>query len=160
MANKIKQYYGIKYPFTNNNYDGHFIDLNTDIDGSVASEIAHVILTRKGTRIRKPEFGTKLINYIFDPNDELTWENIQDEIKTEVGRYVPNAVINDVAVIASTKDGDQATSEFEAKKTDDGITVITAPGNGIDIDSTIYLDVKYGVVKGATIENNRMMIKL
>ena len=137
MISKVKQYYGIKYPFTNNNYDGHFIDLNTDIEGGVASEIAHVILTRKGTRIRKPEFGTNLMNYIFDPSDDLTWDNIQNEIKTAVQKYVPGAVINDVAIITASESDDSP-----------------------DIDSTIYLDVRYGVVKGATIENNRMAIKL
>lgn len=137
MANKLKQYYGIKYPFTADNYDGYFIDLNSDIEGRVASEIAHVILTRKGTRIRKPDFGTDLIKYIFEPNDDLTWENVQSEIKTAVEKYVPSATINDVAVITSTnsEDGD------------------------ID-DNTIYLDVRYGVVKGATIENKRLAIKL
>ena len=137
MASKVKQYYDVKFPFTIDNYDGHFIDLNNTLEGKVASEIAHVILTRKGTRIRKPEFGTDLIKYIFEPNDELTWEGVFGEIKTAVKQYVPNAVINDVAVI---------------KKKDDE--------HSADDDASIYIDVRYGVVKGKTIENNRMGIKL
>ena len=137
MANKVKQYYDISYPFAADNADGYFIDLNNNLDSKVASEIAHVILTRKGTRIRKPEFGTNLIKYIFEPNDELTWDAVQNEIKNSVQRYVPNAVINDVRVVTASEN-----EELD--------------GN----DVNIYIDIKYGVVKGATIENNRIAIKL
>ena len=135
MANKVKQFYDIKYPFTANNTDGYFIDLSNSLDDKVASEIAHVILTRKGTRIRQPEFGTDLITYIFEPNDEVTWEKVQGEIKSAVEKYVPNAVINDVEILSSV----------DSEEID---------------ENEIYLDIRYGVVKGATVENNRMAIKL
>ena len=131
MANKVKQFYDIRYPFTVNNTEGYFIDLNSTIDDKVASEIAHVILTKKGTRIRRPDFGTDLIKYIFEPNDEMTWENIQSEIKNSVQKYVSNVTINSVDIIRSTTS-----------------------------DEDIFVDVKYGVVKGVTIENNRLAIKL
>ena len=130
MAN-IKQHYGIKFPFTSNNYDGYFIDLNNTLEDKIASEIAHVILTEKKTRIRKPDFGTDLIKYIFDPSDALTWQKIEDEIKDSVSKYVNGVTINSVDVIRST-----------------------------DSDNEVYVDVKYGIVKGATIENNRLAIKL
>ena len=131
MANKVKQHYGIKYPFTTNGNEGYFIDLNNTLEDRVASEIAHVILTKKGTRIRQPEFGTDLIKYVFEPNDELTWENVQAEIKETVQRYVSNVIINDVNVIKQEND-----------------------------DSDIFVDVRYGIVKGSTVENNRLAIKL
>lgn len=130
MAN-TKQHYGIKFPFTANNYDGYFIDLNNTLEDKIASEIAHVILTQKKTRIRKPDFGTDLIKYIFDPSDALTWQKIEDEIKTSVSKYVSGATVNSVEVVRSTND-----------------------------DNEVYVDVKYGVVKGATVENNRLAIKL
>lgn len=136
MANKTKQYYDVKYPFTIENLDGHFIDLNDTLEGKVASEIAHVILTRKGTRIRKPDFGTDLIKFIFEPNDEITWNGVLSEIKSAVQKFVPNATINDVEIIRTSDNDD------------------------IDNDNRIYIDVRYGVVKGKTIENNRMAIKL
>ena len=79
MANR-KQYYGIKFPFTANNLDGFFLDLNERIEDKVASEILHTIMTPKRSRIRKPEFGTDLAKYIFEPSDELTWENVKSEV--------------------------------------------------------------------------------
>ena len=61
----IKQYYGIKFPFTSNNLDGFFLDMNERVEDKIASEILHVILTPKRSRIRKPDFGTDLAKFIF-----------------------------------------------------------------------------------------------
>lgn len=130
MANK-KQFYGIKFPFTANNNRGFFIDLNDDLHGKVASEIAHVILTPKNTRIRMPEFGTDLIKYIFGLNDETTWADVEAEIKEKVSKYVPNCKINNITVVRDENN-----------------------------DNGVYVEVKYGVVKGKTVENNRMVVKL
>lgn len=130
MGNK-KQFYGIKFPFTSNNNMGFFLDLNSDLQGKVASEIAHVILTPKSQRIRMPEFGTDLIKYIFGMNDSSMWVDIEKEIKEQVSKYVPNCNINEINVV---KDENE--------------------------DNAVYVEVKYGVIKGVTTENNRMVIKL
>ena len=130
MADKIKQYYGIKYPFTDNNVNGHFIDLNQTIEDKAASEILHVILTRKGTRIRKPNFGTDLTKFIFEPSDELTWSNVENEVKNAVSTYVPGVKINSIQVVQT------------------------------DEDHEVYVDIDYTVMKGATPENNRLVAKI
>ena len=131
MANRNKQYYGIKFPFTANNLDGFFVDLNESIDDKVATEIMHVILTPKRSRIRKPDFGTDLAKYIFEPNDSITWDSILSEIKESVSKYVPNAGIDDVNVVYGTED-----------------------------PNAVYLDVFYSVKRGSIVENKRMAVKL
>lgn len=130
MADKIKQYYGIKYPFTDNNVNGHFIDLNRTIEDKAASEILHVILTRKGTMIRKPNFGTDLTKFIFEPSDELTWSNVENEVKNAVSTYVPGVKINSIQVVQTEEDHE------------------------------VYVDIDYTVMKGATPENNRLVAKI
>ena len=125
-----KQYYGIKFPFTMNNNEGIYLDLNNDYHEKVASEIAHVLLTPKGTRIRMPEFGTDLIKYIFEPNDSIMWDDVKDNIKDSVTRYVPNAAIKEIEVIRK------------------------------DDDNSLFVDLKFEVKKGRSVENNRMIIKL
>ena len=131
MANKNKQYYGVKFPFTKNNLDGHFIDLNETLDDKVASEILHVILTPKRTRLRRPDFGTDLIKFIFEPSDSLTWDAVSREVSENVGKYVRNASI-------------------------DGINVVY----GEEDPNAVYLDVRYSVKTGGAIENKRMAVKL
>ena len=127
----INKHYGIKFPFTIRNNDNVFLDLNNNLHEKVASEIAHVILTPKKTRLRMPDFGTDLIRYIFSPNDELSWGDIESEIRGAVNKYVPEGVLEKVEVFQSEDD-----------------------------DNTILLRVNFGVKKGNTIENNRMVIKL
>lgn len=127
----INKHYGIKFPFTIRNNDNVFLDLNNNLHEKVASEIAHVILTPKKTRLRMPDFGTDLIRYIFSPNDDLSWGDIESEIRGAVSKYVPEGVLEKVEVFQSEDD-----------------------------DNTILLSVNFGVKKGNTIENNRMVIKL
>ena len=127
----INKHYGIKFPFTIRNNDNVFLDLNNNLHEKVASEIAHVILTPKKTRLRMPDFGTDLIRYIFSPNDDLFWGDIESEIRGAVNKYVPEGVLEKVEVFQSEDD-----------------------------DNTILLSVNFGVKKGNTIENNRMVIKL
>lgn len=126
-----KQYYGIKFPFTDNNNDGIFIDLNTDGDEKVASQIAHIILTPKRTRVRMPDFGTDLIKYIFSPNDELEWSEVKEEISNAIKKYLNDITINDVNVIMDENN-----------------------------DNGIYVSIDYSTQRGNLIEKNKMMIKI
>ena len=131
MASKTKQYYNIKYPFTINNEDGLFMDLNESVRDMVASELLHIILTRKGDRLRMPNFGTNLIDFIFNPSDSITWSGVMAEIRDAVSTYLPNAHIDDVTVVRDEQN-----------------------------DNGIYVDVKYSVAQGNISTNNRVVVKL
>ena len=130
MAKK-RQYYGIKFPFTNNNENGFFIDLNSNIDEKIGSEIAHLILTPKGSRLKMPDFGTNLIRFIFNYNDNISWGDVESEIKEAVTTYISNASINEVKIIQDENN-----------------------------DNALILSVNFSVIKGASNENNIMLIKL
>ena len=95
-----KQYYGIKYPFSNQNTDELLIDLNENLNDKVPSDILHVILTPKGSRLRKPEFGTDLIKYIFGKDgQESDWDAIKDEVTNAVSRFVPDTKLEKIDVV-------------------------------------------------------------
>ena len=126
-----KQYFNVKFPFVCDNEDALFVDLNESYDEKINSEIAHVILTPKGRRLRMPDFGTDLIKYIFEPNDDLSWDGIENEIITNVKKYVPNVDIENVIVLRENNQ-----------------------------DDAIYVDIRYNIRKGNNNENNRMVIKL
>ena len=97
----VIQRYGIKYPFTSDNEEKMFLDVNNSEAECIKSKLLHVIFTPKGQKIRDPEFGTDLIKYIFSPNDAETWESVKKEIVTSVQRYVPGCIMNDVRVVQS-----------------------------------------------------------
>ena len=126
-----KQYYGIKFPFTSDNLNGFFLDLNLDLKDKVESEIAHVILTPKGSRLRKPEFGTNLARYIFEPNDEVSWEDVRNEAINAVEKYVKDVELEEIEVVQDEEN-----------------------------DNAMYIDLHYMVKKGMKEEHNRTVIKL
>lgn len=98
------QNFGIKYPFTSDNLDEMFLDLNESYEDSVKSKMLHVIFTPKGSRLRMPDFGTNLVQYIFEPNDRDTLSNIKSEITIQVGKYVPGVRFDDISVARDDKD--------------------------------------------------------
>lgn len=98
------QYFGIKYPFTSNNLDEMFLDLNETYEDGVKSKMLHVIFTPKGSRLRMPDFGTNLVQYIFEPNDGDTLSDIKSEITIQVGKYVPGVRFDDISVVRDDKD--------------------------------------------------------
>ena len=101
---KRKQYYGIKFPFIVENNDEIFLDLNEDFIEKAKSEMYHAIFTPKGQRYRLPDFGTRLIDYIYDTNTEVTWDAVKDEITAVIELYVPSVTIKDVVVYKDEND--------------------------------------------------------
>jgi phage baseplate assembly protein W len=126
-----KQFYDIKYPLTEESERLTFFDLNETFEDSVKSMVLHIILTPKGQRIRQPSFGTDLIKYIFEHNDEGTWNNIKDEIRKQISFYLPQVIFNNINVI-----------QDEENKHD------------------IYVEVDYSVENNGTITNNKTFVKI
>lgn len=102
-----RQFLGIKFPFRNDSQENFFLDLNKTDTDKVRSEICHVLFTQKGTRYKHYDFGTDLIRYIFEVNDEGTWSSIKSEIKEAVARWVPNCILNDINVLKNENDGSE-----------------------------------------------------
>ena len=99
----LKQHYGIKYPFTLENDDELYMDLNVTKEESLKSRLLHVIFTPKGQRLRNPDFGTDLIKYIHEPADETTFERLRSDITQQVYKYVPDIVFKDISIYDDEK---------------------------------------------------------
>jgi len=92
------QKYGIKFPINITSDEKTFFDLDSTQEEAIKSEIMHLIFTPMGQRLRKPLFGSKLIQFIFNPNDGQTWSDVVSEIKDMVSRNIPNCSIDNVNV--------------------------------------------------------------
>ncbi len=99
----LTQRFGIKYPFTLENDDELYMDLNTTPEDSLKSRLLHVIFTPKGQRLRNPDFGTDLIKYIHEPSDETTFERLRNDITQQVYKYVPDIVFKDISIYNDEK---------------------------------------------------------
>lgn len=94
-----KQFYGIKFPFTDVDVENYYVDLNKKQSEKVKSILMHVVFTPKGQKIRDPEFGTDLIKYIFEPNDSISWEGIKSEVSAAVNRYVNGVTLRNIEIM-------------------------------------------------------------
>lgn len=89
---------GIKFPFNIQSIQKTFLDLDSTPQDAIKSSLMHLIFTPKGQRIRNPEFGTNLIQFIFSPNDAQTWGEVKTEIQQAVTRFIPNTTLNNIEV--------------------------------------------------------------
>lgn len=112
----LTQKYGIKYPFTSNNNDGIYLDLNNTYADGVKSQVLHVIFTPKGQKLRDPEFGTDLIKYIFNPSDLNTFNEIKGEITRQITKYVPSVEFRDIVIYENDENGIIVMVEYGVKK--------------------------------------------
>jgi len=135
MANGVT--YGITFPFRDS-FDGKYLDLTDFEDQEVRSSLIHLLLTRKGARYFLPDFGTRLYEYIFEPLDGPTFNQIESEIRDSVGKYIPNLQINTISITdASTEEGVNPTT------TQDGMTnnTIALPGRaGLEYTAKVRID--------------------
>lgn len=99
----LTQRFGIRYPFTLENDDELYMDLNTSKEESLRSRLLHVIFTPKGQRLRNPDFGTDLIKYIHEPADDTTFERLRSDITQQVYKYVPDVSFKDISIYDDEK---------------------------------------------------------
>lgn len=127
----VTQKYGIKYPFTTDNDDGTYIDLNKTYGEGIQSQVLHVIFTPKGQKLRDPDFGTDLVKYIFSQSDSSTFGSIKGEISSQIAKYVPEVEFRDISIYNSEGD-----------------------------DNSIVVMVEYGVKQGNKTEVTKVAVKL
>jgi len=95
--------YGIAFPFRDS-FNGKYLDLTDTADQEIRSSLIHLLLTRKGARYFLPDFGTRLYEYIFEPLDGPTFNQIESEIRDSVQKFIPNLQITNISVYAATDD--------------------------------------------------------
>ena len=105
MANGIT--YGINFPFIQSE-KGNYLKLTETTDEEIRANIVHLLLTRKGSRYFLPDFGTRLYEYIFEPLDGATFEEIKSEIEEQIAKYIPNVTINSITVESYVDAGETA----------------------------------------------------
>jgi phage baseplate assembly protein W len=95
--------YGIDYPFRDSQI-GNYVQMTSTPEREVRADLIHLLLTRKGSRYFLPDFGTRLYEYIFEENDVVSFNHIEDEIREGVRKYIPNLDINSIKIMAAEDD--------------------------------------------------------
>ena len=88
--------YNIKYPLNDDPTTNTFFLTSKVTKDAFSSNLFLLLLTEKGERYYDPNYGTNLLKYIFEPNDNVTTMDIEQDIKQTVSTYIPNLNINSV----------------------------------------------------------------
>jgi phage baseplate assembly protein W len=89
--------YGLTFPFIDS-FDGKYLDLTDYPAEEIRSNLIHLLLTRKGSRYFLPDFGTRLLEYIFEPLDGPTFSDIEADIRQSIGLFMPNLIVTQVTI--------------------------------------------------------------
>ncbi|MEW6218537.1 MAG: GPW/gp25 family protein [Thermodesulfobacteriota bacterium] len=63
---------------------------------SVREVLLHILLTRPGERLLRPEFGAGLRDFVHRPNTEATRALLADSVRRAVTRWEPRVILEDV----------------------------------------------------------------
>ena len=134
--------YGISFPFVDS-FDGKYLDLTDYASEEIRTDLIHLLLTRKGSRYFLPDFGTRLYEFVFDPLDGPTFQNIEAEIRDSVERFMPQLQLTNIAITAPTSEASTLTpttagNVTELNLTDPNVSEYTAK---VRIDYAISNDV-------------------
>jgi phage baseplate assembly protein W len=95
--------YGIDYPFRDSP-KGDYLNMTEIPEKEIRANLIHLILTKKGSRYYLPDFGTRIYEYIFDQNDFVTYNLIEEEIREGVKKFIPNLEINNISIMSAEDD--------------------------------------------------------
>jgi phage baseplate assembly protein W len=95
--------YGIAFPF-NPSPVGKYLKLTETSNDEIKSNLIHLLLTRKGSRYFLPDFGTRLYEYIFEPLDSPTFNNIESEIRESCEKFLPQLKISNISITSASEE--------------------------------------------------------
>lgn len=76
-------------------------DIQIDVDiEAIKNSIINIITTKKGSRRMLPNFGVDIDRYLFEPLDRITARKIGNELLSEILRWEPRAIIDNINVAA------------------------------------------------------------
>jgi phage baseplate assembly protein W len=103
--------YNITFPLNDDVSTNTYFLMSKVTKDAFSSDLLLLLLTNKGERYYEPDYGTNLLKYVFEPNDNLDANDIEQEIKKTVSTYIPALTINSVTFNWLTDDEGNPISE-------------------------------------------------
>lgn len=89
-------YRGFSYPFQIG--DAGTPQPASDMD-LLMNSLEQIILTDQGERLMRPEFGSRVLDYIFENSSEGLGSALIAEVSGAIGRYEPRVLVTRVNVV-------------------------------------------------------------
>ena len=112
INNNDDKYVGIGFPLGFSVEGKLFSQTKTVLEQS-KSNLRNLLLTTKGERRGQPEFGSDLIDVLFEQNIIEISESVDEIIREAVSQQLPYILINDIFVSSSVDDSNQLNIQIE-----------------------------------------------
>lgn len=93
---QVKTPIGLTLPIQNGGVG--FFKQTFDTFTATRTNIINLLRTKPGERRMQPLFGCRLQNALFEQNEDVLPEYIQNIIKEDISNWIPNVVVNKVDV--------------------------------------------------------------
>lgn len=128
--------YNIKFPLTDDPNSNSFFSTTKVTKDAFSSDLLLLLLTQRGERYYDPNYGCNLIKFIFEPNDNITNVDIENDIRKTVSTYIPSLNIDSV--------------KFDMNVDENGISVS---------DNQLNVRIKFTFTENAFSESGELEIK-
>jgi phage baseplate assembly protein W len=88
--------FNIKFPINDDVTVNTYFALTNITKDALTSDLLLLLLTQKGERYYEPDYGTDLLRFIFEPNDNLVSTDVEQDIKRVVSLYIPALKIDKI----------------------------------------------------------------
>lgn len=105
----------IKFPLEDDTEKNGLFKLNYVTKDALVSDLKLLFLTKKGQRYYMPDYGTNLEKFIFEPKDDTTSNDIIEDLRVSVRKYMPNITINNVSFFTNEDAGYSDLSDQEIR---------------------------------------------
>ncbi len=65
----------------------------------IKSNLINLLLTRKGERIKNPQFGTDLHRFLFEPSGDILSTRIKESLLVSINTYIPEIIVANMDII-------------------------------------------------------------
>jgi uncharacterized protein len=92
MANLFR---GLAFPFRKSSTA---LPASAVDDELIKQSLAQIILTSKGERVMRPDFGSNAAAFVFENNDLVLQETIRSEVMSAIAKYETRVIVRSVDV--------------------------------------------------------------
>jgi len=92
----MSSFINIKFPFEQETTDGWIFKSDKSQKEIIRSNLLLLLLTEKNERYYKPDYGTNLRKFFFEPNDMITEGEITKDIRDTINKYIPNIKLDKI----------------------------------------------------------------
>ncbi len=109
------RFINIRFPLRDDTQKNKAFEMNIVTKEALTSNLLLLLLTKKGERYYEPNYGTNLLQFIFEPKDNLTINEIEAELKDTVKTFIPEVSITKIQFYEDFDDSGQALKENELR---------------------------------------------